>query len=283
MFVCYPQTGVYLYLKVIGMQEKKNVTSESDLLQKINREKLPFHIAIIMDGNGRWARKRGLPRIAGHKKGMDTLKQIVTCAHELGIGVLSLYVFSTENWKRPSLEVDFLMRLPEEYLHKELGRLMEKNIKILAAGELSQLPERTRLAIENALIKTSGNTGMVLNFAVNYGGRSEIVRAFKNILIHISEGRYSEEDVTEELLARYLYTVNLPDPDLLIRPSGEIRISNFMLWQLAYTELWFTKTLWPDFSREHFLRAILDYQARERRFGNIQAKVHSNLHLFEEG
>ncbi|NLX91231.1 MAG: isoprenyl transferase [Firmicutes bacterium] len=265
------------------MPEKEKVTNDLALLQKIDREKLPFHVAIIMDGNGRWARQRGLPRIVGHKKGMDTLKQIVTCAHELGIGVLSLYAFSTENWKRPSLEVDFLMRLPEEYLHKELDRLIEKNIKIMVAGDLSQVPERTRLAIEKALIKTSGNTGMVLNFAVNYGGRSEIVRACKKILSFILEGRYSEEDITEELLARHLYTVNLPDPDLLIRSSGEIRISNFMLWQLAYTELWFTKTLWPDFSREHFLRAILDYQTRERRFGNIQAKAHGKLHIDEEG
>lgn len=263
------------------MQEKKE-TIESALLEQIKEKKLPFHIAIIMDGNGRWARKRGLPRIAGHKKGMETLKQIVACAHELGIGVLSLYAFSTENWKRPSLEVDFLMRLPEEYLQKELGRLMEKNIKIQAAGELSRLPKRTRSAIEKALIETSGNSGMVLNFAVNYGGRSEIIRAIKSILFLIREGHYREEDITEELLAKHLYTVNLPDPDLLIRPSGEIRISNFMLWQLAYTELWFTKTLWPDFTREHFFKAILDYQTRERRFGNIQTKVHAKFHIFEE-
>jgi undecaprenyl diphosphate synthase len=263
------------------MPEKKKLAGESLLLEQIKGKMLPFHIAIIMDGNGRWARKRGLPRIAGHKKGMDTLKKIVTCAHELGIGALSLYAFSTENWKRPALEVDFLMRLPEEYLQKELGRLMEKNIKIQAAGELNRLPERTRLAIEKALIKTGENTGMVLNFAVNYGGRSEIVRAFKNILFLIREGQYHEEDLSEDLLARHLYTADLPDPDLLIRPSGEIRISNFMLWQLAYTELWFTNTLWPDFTREHFFRAILDYQARDRRFGSIQTKAQAKFHLLE--
>lgn len=259
------------------MSEKGKVAKNFELLKQIKRERLPFHVAIIMDGNGRWARKRGLPRIAGHKKGMDALKRIVTCAHELGIGVLSLYAFSTENWKRPSLEVDFLMRLPEEYLQKELDNLMEKNIKIRAAGDLSQLPERTRDAIEKALIKTRSNTGMILNFAVNYGSRSEIVRAVKNILFHIREGRYTEEDITEELLSRYLYTEDLPDPDLLIRPSGEIRISNFMLWQLAYTELWFTKTLWPDFKREHFYHAILDYQGRDRRFGNINVKTSGML------
>ncbi len=253
------------------MQDKGKVL-RNDLFDRIKKNDLPFHIAIIMDGNGRWAKKRGLPRIVGHKKGVDTLKQIVACAHELGIGVLSLYAFSTENWKRPPLEVDFLMSLPEEYLFKELGNLMKKNIKIQTMGDLCRLPERTRRAIENALTKTGNNTGMVLNFAVNYGGRSEIVRACKNVLSLLREGRYSEEDITEEALARHLYTADFPDPDLLIRPSGEVRISNFMLWQLAYTELWFTKTLWPDFTREHFVKAILDYQGRERRFGNIETK-----------
>jgi len=274
---CYPPNGGLFILEGDQMQNKEKLTKEFELLKQIKRDKLPFHIAIIMDGNGRWARKRGLPRIAGHKKGMDTLIEIVTCAHELGIRVLSLYAFSTENWKRPSLEVEFLMRLPEEYLQKELARLMEKNIKIRAAGDLSQLPERTRAAMEKALTETAGNTGMVLNFAVNYGARSEIVRAFKKILSLVQEGRYQEDDITEELLSRHLYTSNLPDPDLLIRPSGEVRISNFMLWQLAYTELWFTKTLWPDFKREHFYRAIVDYQGRERRFGSIKKKVRSSI------
>ncbi len=274
---CYPPNGGLFILEGDHMQNKEKLTKEFELLKQIKRDKLPFHIAIIMDGNGRWARKRGLPRIAGHKKGMDTLIEMVTCAHELGIRALSLYAFSTENWKRPSLEVEFLMRLPEEYLKKELARLMEKNIKIRAAGDLSQLPQRTRDAMEKALIETAGNTGMVLNFAVNYGARSEIVRAFKKILSLVQEGRYQEDDITEELLSRHLYTSNLPDPDLLIRPSGEVRISNFMLWQLAYTELWFTKTLWPDFKREHFYRAIVDYQGRERRFGSIKKKVRSSI------
>ncbi|HHU75610.1 MAG TPA: isoprenyl transferase [Firmicutes bacterium] len=255
------------------MPEKGKAAGKSLLPGKIGGENIPFHIAIIMDGNGRWARKRGLPRIAGHKRGMDTLIKIVTCAHALGIGALSLYAFSTENWKRPALEVDFLMRLPEEYLRKELDRLMEKDIRILAAGELGQLPSRTQLAIEEALIKTGKNKGMILNFAVNYGGRSEIIRAIKDILLLVRKGQYREEDISEDLLAKHLYTANLPDPDLLIRPSGEVRVSNFMLWQLAYTELWFTDTLWPDFTEEHFLQAIRDYQARDRRFGNIQTKA----------
>ncbi len=273
-----------MYLKGDKMPEKEKLKGDkgdSFLFEQIKEKTLPCHIAIIMDGNGRWARKRGLPRIAGHKKGMDTLIQIVTCAHELGIKALSLYAFSTENWKRPALEVDFLMRLPEEYLQKELGRLMKKNIKIQAAGELGRLPERTRLAIEKALIKTDENTGMVLNFAVNYGGRLEIIRAIRDIFSLIREGQYREEDISEELLARHLYSADLPDPDLLIRPSGEIRISNFMLWQLAYTELWFTDTLWPDFTKEHFYKAIRDYQARERRFGSIKTKAQPGFRLIE--
>ena len=242
---------------------------EEDLVSRIRKETLPFHVAIIMDGNGRWARKRGLPRIAGHQKGMETLRQIVTCANDLGIGVLSLYAFSTENWRRPSAEIDFLMRLPEEYLKKELAGLKEKGIRIEAIGELNRLPKRTLAAINNAITNTRANMGMVLNFAINYGGRAEIIRAVRNIVSMVQRGECNEEDVTEGFLAGNLYTAKLPDPDLLIRPSGEVRLSNFMLWQLAYTELWFTEILWPDFKREHFLNAILDYQNRDRRYGNI--------------
>jgi undecaprenyl diphosphate synthase len=242
---------------------------EAELLREIKEKKLPYHIAIIMDGNGRWARKRGLPRIAGHKKGMEVLKEIVTFAHDLGIGILSLYAFSTENWKRPFKEVDFLMRLPGEYLKNELANLMERKIRIIAMGDLSQLPEWTRKAIDHGIANTEKNTGMVLNFAVNYGGRSEIIRAVKSVAALVRRGECSEEEITEELFAGHLYTANLPDPDLLIRPSGEERISNFMPWQLAYTELWFTETPWPDFKQGDFLNAILDYQSRERRFGSI--------------
>ena len=242
---------------------------ESELIKLISAEKLPRHVAIIMDGNGRWARKQGLPRIAGHREGMNTLKEIITCANELGINVVTLYAFSTENWKRPSWEVEFLMRLPEEYLKTELQPLIEKNIVIRAMGDLEQLPAVTKRAIKNALQATKDNTGMILNFALNYGGRNEILNALKKIAERVQEGALKPEEISEDLFTSYLYTGDLPDPDLLIRPSGELRISNFLLWQLAYTELWFTRTLWPDFNKEHFLKAILDYQERERRFGGI--------------
>lgn len=242
---------------------------ELELSKLVSGKKLPRHIAIIMDGNGRWARKRGLPRIAGHRAGMKTLRKIVDFAHELGIKMLSLYAFSTENWKRPLVEVEFLMRLPEEYLHKELPLLMEKNIVIRTMGELAQLPERTQKAIKTALDATQNNTGMILNFAFNYGGRTEIIHAVKKLCEEVGHGRLKVDEITEDLFGNYLYSGGMPDPDLLIRPSGELRISNFLLWQLAYTELWFTRILWPDFQREHFLEAVLDYQIRERRFGGI--------------
>lgn len=243
---------------------------EKELIDLISTKRLPRHIAVIMDGNGRWAKKRGLPRIAGHRAGMTTLRKIVDCAQSIGIKMITLYAFSTENWKRPSLEVEFLMYLPEEYLKKELPSLMEKNILIRIMGELAQLPEGTQKAINTALEATQKNTGMILNFAFNYGGRMEIISAVKKLCAEVCQGRLKMEKITEELFAEHLYSRGMPDPDLLIRPSGELRISNFLLWQLAYTELWFTKVLWPDFQREHFLQAILDYQIRERRFGSIK-------------
>jgi undecaprenyl diphosphate synthase len=243
---------------------------EAELMDLILEKKLPEHVAVIMDGNGRWAKKRGLPRIAGHKSGMNALKEVVKCSGELGIRVLTLYAFSTENWKRPSWEVDFLMRLPEEYLHKELQNLNDKNILIEAMGDLEQLPHKTQKAIHKAREDTKNNSGMVLNFAFNYGSRSEILFAVKKISIEAMKGNLRPEEITETLFEKYLYTRDLPDPDLLIRPSGELRISNFLLWQSAYTELWFTRVLWPDFKKKHFLKAIYDYQKRERRFGSIR-------------
>ncbi len=249
----------------------KKLEREARLLGQVSRENLPFHIAIVMDGNGRWARKRGLPRIAGHRAGMNALKEIVASSHELGIKILTCYAFSTENWKRPRWEVDFLMRLPEEYLRKELPSLVEKNIIIRAMGDLERLPERTYRAVNNALESTRDNSGMILNFAINYGGRSEIVKAVKNIVQKALAGELVPEDISGDVLENHLHTEGLPDPDLLIRPSGELRISNFLLWQMAYTELWFTTILWPDFNKEQFLRAILDYQNRDRRFGGIHS------------
>lgn len=241
----------------------------TELLSELEKCRLPEHIAVIMDGNGRWARKRGLPRIAGHRTGMKVLKNTVEFSHELGIKVLTLFAFSTENWKRPQWEVDFLMRLPEEYLQKELPTLVEKNIVIRSMGDIKQLPQSTLGAVENALEKTRHNTGMVLNFALNYGGRSDIIQAIKTLCQDAQEGKINCQEIDETLFSSYLYSQELPDPDLLIRPSGELRVSNFLLWQLAYTELWFARVLWPDFTREHMLEAILDYQSRDRRFGGV--------------
>jgi undecaprenyl diphosphate synthase len=262
-----PPRGLIYRYRVITLGEKQR---EEELIELISLRGLPRHVAIIMDGNGRWAQKRGLPRIAGHRAGIDTLRAIVDCAQSIGIKIITLYAFSTENWKRPPFEVKFLMYLPEKYLHRELPSLMEKNIIVRVTGELSDLPEGTRMAINEALEATQNNTGMILNFAFNYGGRKEIISAVKKICAEVRADCLNIEDITEELFTGYLYNGDIPDPDLLIRPSGELRISNFLLWQLAYTELWFTEILWPDFQRENFLQAILDYQIRERRFGDIK-------------
>lgn len=234
-----------------------------------DREALPTHIAVIMDGNGRWAKQRSLPRIAGHRAGMKTVKEIVKAADDIGIGILTLYAFSTENWKRPRDEVDFLMKLPQEFLSTELDELIERNVCIRMVGSKEELPAFTRDALEKAERKTINNTGLKLNFALNYGGRNEIVRAIAEISQQVKEGGLEPEEITESLIAQHLYTREFPDPDLLIRTSGEIRLSNFMLWQMAYTELWFTDVLWPDFSKENFYQAIADYQGRARRYGSV--------------
>ncbi len=255
------------------MVEKKNENKGKwkELLAQVQKDKLPEHIAVIMDGNGRWARKRGLPRIAGHRSGMQSLKNMISFSHELGIQVITLFAFSTENWKRPRWEVEFLMRLPEEYLHKELPTLMEKNTVIKAMGDLTRLPESTLAAVENAISETRHNTGMVLNFALNYGGRADILQAVQTLCRETQQGNIDYREIDEALFSSYLCSRGLPDPDLLIRPSGEFRMSNFLLWQMAYTEFWFSQVLWPDFDREHLLQAILDYQNRERRFGGIKS------------
>ncbi|OIJ13132.1 isoprenyl transferase [Anaerobacillus alkalilacustris] len=234
-----------------------------------NLENIPKHVAIIMDGNGRWAKKRGLPRIAGHREGMNVINKIVKKANQLGIEVLTLYAFSTENWKRPKNEVDFLMRLPERYLSVELPKLIEENVQIRFMGCMNNLPNHTIQAIEKAVEQTKSNTGLILNFALNYGSRDEIVFAIQNIAKEAASGHLDLNSINHELVSKYLMTEELRDPDLLIRTSGEIRLSNFMLWQLAYTEFWFTDILWPDFSEEHFLEALHVYQQRIRRFGGI--------------
>lgn len=232
-------------------------------------DNIPDHVAIIMDGNGRWASKKGLPRIAGHKEGMDVVQRIVRAAVKYQVKILTLYAFSTENWKRPKLEVDFLMRLPKEFLHIYLPQLMENNVKINTIGEFNSLPDHTKKAIQYAKEKTKNNDGLLLNFAINYGSRYEMVRAMKHIISDVESGKIDKESLDENTLTKYLYTKDLQDPDLLIRTSGEQRLSNFLLWQLAYSEFWFTDTLWPDFNEEIFKQALCDYQSRKRRYGGI--------------
>jgi len=231
--------------------------------------RVPHHIGIIMDGNGRWAELRGLPRIEGHRRGVERSKEVIECAAELGLKSLTLYAFSTENWQRPSAEVTTLMKLLELYLKKELSRLMRDGIVFKAIGELWRLPEHIQEVIRDAEEKTSLNKGMVLVTALSYSGRNEIVRAVRKILA----SGIAPDIVTEEVFSSFLDTAGLSSPDLIIRTSGEKRISNFLLWQAAYAEFYFTETLWPDFSKDEFLLAIQDYQQRERRFGAIPARV----------
>ncbi|NLW22316.1 MAG: isoprenyl transferase [Tissierellia bacterium] len=245
------------------------LNSAQELRKKIDPMKLPKHVAIIMDGNGRWAKKRHLPRTAGHQEGMKRVVEIVEVANKLNIEYLSLYAFSTENWKRPKEEIQGIMKILVQYIRMELERIHKNNIKIQVMGDLKRLPDAPRKEVERAIEKTKNNSKMILNIGLNYGGRDEIVRAVKNILEDIEMGKLKKEDIDKELFSQYLYTHNLPDPDLLIRPSGEIRLSNFMLYQVAYTEFYFCDTYWPDFKEEDFYKAILEYQSRNRRFGGV--------------
>lgn len=240
-----------------------------ELKNRIDMNRIPQHIAIIMDGNGRWAKKRMLPRTAGHKEGVNRVTEIVEAAFKLNVKCLSLYAFSTENWKRPKEEISALMNLLVQYIRNEIEKIHRNNIKIQTMGDISKLPETVITEVNKAIEITKNNTGMVLNIGLNYGGRDEIIRAVKNILADVKEGKIREEDINNETFSKYLYTSNLPEPDLLIRPSGELRLSNFMLYQVAYTEFWFSDIYWPDFKEEYLYRAIIDYQNRERRFGGI--------------
>ena len=235
----------------------------------VKRGKLPQHIAIIMDGNGRWARKRGLPRIAGHRAGVKTVKRIVKAAGEIGLEYLTLYTFSTENWKRPKEEVSAIMKLLEETTRREINELDKNNVRLITTGRIEELSPRRRAILEKATQKTKNNTGLTLNLALSYSGRMEILDAVKKIAGDTKAGKIKTMDINENLFSKYLYTKDLPDPDLLIRTSGEMRISNFLLWQTSYTELYVTEVLWPDFSVENFYLAILNYQERERRFGRV--------------
>ncbi|WP_453993597.1 isoprenyl transferase [Bacillus nitroreducens] len=229
----------------------------------------PEHIAIIMDGNGRWAKKRGLPRVAGHKEGITAVVKIVKAAVKCNVKVLTLYTFSTENWKRPKLEVETILRLPKEFLHLYLPELIANNVRIEAIGDMANLPSHTREAIQYAIERTRNNDGLLLNFALNYGSRHELLDAMKAVLKDVHDAKISLDDLDEQQFSKYLYTATLPEPDLLIRTGGEKRLSNFLLWQLAYTEFWFTDVLWPDFSEKEFLKALEDFRQRKRRYGGV--------------
>lgn len=251
---------------------KRQSTKSIELVRRkeiIQSDPLPSHVAIIMDGNGRWATKRALPRIAGHFEGMKTVKTITKFANELGIQTLTVYAFSTENWSRPKTEVDYLMRLPEEFLGTYLPELIEQNVQVRMMGNHKVLPEHTKKAIKKAVEQTKLNNGLILNFALNYGSRDEIVQSVQQIVHKVQTGEISYDDISEELISDHLMTSDLSEPDLLIRTSGEIRLSNFMLWQLAYTEFWFTDTLWPDFDETCLMEAIENFQSRNRKYGGL--------------
>jgi undecaprenyl diphosphate synthase len=250
------------------------VTSEeARLLEKLDFSRLPRHIAVIMDGNGRWAQKRHLPRIAGHSAGTQSARTTIESCARLNIEALTLYAFSVENWRRPKTEIEFLMQLLREYIRKEMPLLQKNNIRMRFLGRTDELPEAVQRDTREATEALAKNTGMVLSIALNYGGRAEIVDAINGIL---AARNGHQTPITEEDLSRHLYTADLPDPDLLIRTSGEMRVSNFLLWQIAYAEIFVTDTLWPDFNRARLLEALLDYQKRERRYGAISPPVRTS-------
>lgn len=244
-----------------------------DLKNQINADKLPKHIAIIMDGNGRWAKEHGKPRIFGHRNGVKAVREATESAAEIGIEYLTLYAFSTENWSRPKLEVNALMRLLVETLHKEIDTLMKNNIKLQAIGSLDKLPKSTHEALLAGIERTKNNSHMTLILALNYSSKWEIMNAVKTIAEQVENGTISLDMIDDSLFSKNLSTKGIPDPELLIRTSGEQRLSNFLLWQLAYAELYFTPTFWPDFRKEHLYQAIIDYQQRERRFGKISEQL----------
>ncbi|MEW6379433.1 MAG: isoprenyl transferase [bacterium] len=244
--------------------------TEEELKQAIDPARLPRHVAVIMDGNGRWAKSRFLSRVEGHRQGINSVRDIVEIAAEIKIPVLTLYAFSVENWFRPKDEVSTLMKLLVEYLRKELDRMLKNDIRLISIGDEAGLPLHVQEELRYTIQRTARNEGMILNLALNYSGHQEIIMATKKIARDLQAGNIREEDLDEKLFSRYLFTRGLPDPDLLIRTSGEMRLSNFLLWQLAYAEFWITPTLWPDFRRNEFLQAIISYQGRERRFGRVK-------------
>lgn len=242
-------------------------------IDKLDKNRMPKHVAIIMDGNGRWAKKRGLDRSEGHRKGVETVHIITKAATELGLSYLTLYTFSIENWNRPKEEVEALMDLLVWAIEQETPTMMENNIRLMCIGDEGMLPEAPKKRLNKCIEQTSGNTGMALVLALSYSSKSEIVNATKQLAKKVSTGSLSIDDITEQTIADHLTTKGIPDPDLLIRTGGELRISNFLLWQLSYAELYFTETYWPDFDKDNFVNALLDYQTRERRFGKTSEQL----------
>lgn len=249
-----------------------NQSDEDFFLKKINRDKVPRHVAVIMDGNGRWAAKRGLPRLAGHRAGAKAVREVVEAAAKIGVKYLTLYTFSVENWKRPKQEVTGLMSLFEEVLQREIDNLAKKNVRVSVIGRLNEMPVSTQAKFQDGIAKTAGNDGLKLIIAVNYGGRTELLDAITGLLQDCEAGHISSGQVSPSLISEYLYTKDVPDPDLVIRTSGELRVSNFLLWQIAYAEFWVTDLLWPDFHRSDFYRALYDFSNRNRRFGRSSSK-----------
>lgn len=241
------------------------------LKAKINLERLPKHVAVIMDGNGRWAKKRKLPRLAGHRAGAEAVREVVEAARELEIRYLTLYAFSSENWKRPKTEVQGLMGLLRKFMKEQIGEMLHYGIGFQVMGRIDMLPQKVRDEVEDTMAKTAQCDKMTVVLALSYGGRMEIVDATRKIAERCKAGKIKPSDIDEKLFAQHLYLPDCPEPDLLIRTSGEYRLSNFMLWELSYSEIWFTPTLWPDFTKEEFCKAIIDYQKRDRRFGGIKA------------
>jgi undecaprenyl diphosphate synthase len=242
-------------------------------MHRLIKEKLPRHLAIIMDGNGRWAARRSLDRIAGHHQGAESVRNIVRASREIGIPYLTLFAFSSENWSRPQGEVEALMILLSKYLSSELQEMLDNGIRLQAIGDLARLPREVASVLNETTKRTSQSNAMTLTLALSYGGRDDILQAMRRIMVSCRDGILSPGEINEDFFSKYLWTSNLPDPDLLIRTSGEMRISNFFLWQLAYTEIYVTPTFWPDFNKQELIQALLSYQERERRFGLTSAQI----------
>jgi undecaprenyl diphosphate synthase len=256
----------------VKKKRKKSLNSNpsSSPHTDLDLKTLPVHVAVIMDGNGRWAKKRLLNRIKGHEKGSESVRNVVRTCREIGIRILTLYAFSTENWQRPRSEIVALMALLKKFLISERKEMLDNNIRLNAIGQIDRLPEDVKRELQHSMRLTEKNDGLILNLALSYGGRAEIVKAVKEIAQHIKTGRIDLDSITPDLISKHLYTGTMPDPDLLIRTSGEMRISNFLLWQIAYTEICVTDTLWPDFGKDELLQIFKNYQQRERRFGKVE-------------